>query len=157
MEPYALDLSLEVVQSSTHNLGDLTLWCRLRANTYNPMRPRPNLVTVYRRPESWSPPICIEPHVDPNQIDALVAQLRAMNWPGRSLQLGAVETPLTGTQELRLRVELDGLQSDLRLTLFYGGMTGPDAGALTAVLRSTAALAGLPNQDAWLLGTWSQG
>lgn len=36
MERFALDLSLELVKSSTHGLGGLTLWGRLRGNTYNP-------------------------------------------------------------------------------------------------------------------------
>ncbi len=43
-QPYALDLSLEVLEGSSHNLGNLTLWLRIMANTFNPMRPGPKVV-----------------------------------------------------------------------------------------------------------------
>jgi hypothetical protein len=153
MDRFALDLTLEVVEGSTHNLGDLTLWCRLRANTYNPLQPRPQLDALVRTNEQWSPMTVHAPGIGNEQVWLLVGHLIVLRWPGRELDVSAVETSLAGAQELRLRAQLNGKDGELRLTLQYGGLQGPDAEDLRKLLRVLVNTAGLPSQERWISGT----
>jgi len=156
VERFALELSLGVVEGATHNLGSLMLWCWLRANTYNPLGPRPECVVLHRGEGSWSPPAVREPAVSNEQVGALVGRLRSLGWPARELRVSVVESPLAGTQEVRFRVWLDGQERELRLALQYAGLDGPDADGLRGVFRSITELAGLPDQERWIAGTWQQ-
>ena len=153
MDQFALELSLEVVEGSTHNLGDLTLWCQLRANTYNPLQPRPQMVALWRTHENWSPPAVSEPEIRNEQVSYLIKHLQTLAWPGRELQLSAVEAPLAGVQAVRLWIRLDGREGELRLELQYGGLAGADAEGVRNVLRALVELGGLPSQEHWIVGT----
>ena len=153
MERFALDLALEVVEGSIHNLGDLTLWCQLRANTHNPLQPRPKLLALWRTSEHWSPPTVSEPAIGNEQVADLINHLQALNWPGRELQVSAAETSLAGVQAVRFWVCFNGREGELRLALQYGGWSGADAEGLRNVLRALVALGGLPSQEQWIIGT----
>lgn len=52
------------------------------------------------------------------------------------LALAALETPLAGTQEVRLGVWLNGRENMVTLHLHYGGIKGPNAEGLQKVLHT---------------------
>ena len=153
-QPYALDLSLEVLEGSSHNLGDLTLWLRIMANTFNPMRPGPKVVGLYRTGKNWSPPLLIDSCPEKVQVDRVVESLRAMQWPGRDLDVVATKSPVSGWQGVELRARLDGVSGEVVLGLQYAGLEGVDAGPLTGLYQAILDCAGVTDQPAWLRGTW---
>lgn len=154
MNQFALDLSLEVIEGSTHDLGTVTLWCRLRANTFNPTRLRPQLTYLWRTQSDGNAVMCDEPVISNAQLAPLVSQLTALEWPGRELRVKATDTPLAGVQEVRLWATLNGQESEARLVLRYGGWNGPDADALRKFCGIVTGFGGLPSQEHWVNGTW---
>jgi hypothetical protein len=155
MEPFALELSLQVIEGATHGLGEVTLWTCLLANTHNPSQPSPRMVGLVRTTSHWSPPLVFERSPSRESVASLVDRLRALCWPGRALAVMAVETAMAGYQELRLRVSLDGREEEMRLTLQYGGMSGPDAATLREILRAVLTLGEMSISEAerWITGT----
>lgn len=154
MDPFALDLSLEAIEGATHDLGTVTLWCHLRANTFNPGRPRPQFTCLWRAQLDGDAVVCDEPAISNAQIIPLVTLLNTLGWPGRELRVTANDTPLAGVQEVRLWAKLNGQESEARLVLRYGGWAGPDAEALREICGEVIGLGGLPSQEHWINGTW---
>jgi len=151
MDPYVLDLSLEVVEGAVHDAGHLTCYCRLRTNTLHPLEPPPELTVLQRGPAwEWQ---ASEPRPRPEELDALVGELRRTGFPGRALRVEAAPGNPTGWQEVAFRGALDGREGHCRLILQYGGLAGPDGAALRTLWQFLARLAGLRNAERWILGT----
>ena len=153
MEKYGLGLSLEVCEGSIHNQGHIILFCRLRASSIYPYGDKPEFVILYRGSDSWSPPAVRDVNVTHEQMLELVSLLKKLGWPGRELQVAAVESSIAGLQTVECRVNLDGQSGSFYICLQYAGVKGEDAVALRAFFRRLMDLGGIPGQESWISGT----
>ena len=151
MDPFVLDLSLEVVEGAVHDWGHQTCYCRLRANTRHPLEPPPELIVLERGPAwEWQ---ASEPKPRADALDALGGELRRIGFPGRPPRVEAAPGNPTGWQEVSFLVALDGKEDHFHLILQYGGLAGPNSAALRTVWQLLARLAGLQNAARWIDGT----
>jgi len=152
----SLDLSLEVTEGSTHNLGHLILYLRLRACTFNPTNPKPELV-VLSRGADWSLKAS-QPSVTNDQVAKLCLELRKAGFPEALPKVGARKVGLAGWQHILFRVCLSNTENSyeksLDLVLEYGGIEGEGADAIRSVWTTLVELAELSNQEKWIKGTY---
>ena len=153
MEPFCLDLTLEVTEGSTHDSGKVMVWCRLRADTGNPLELPPEFIVLERTSKQWSPPISREPEISPEELEIFVTLLLRRGFPDHPLEITVTPTDLPGWQDLRFRVRLNQREMGLDLTLQYGGIQGPDAPSLREILTKLALLAKLDFPSRWIDGT----
>lgn len=156
MENFGLDLSLEVTEGSTHNLGHLILYLRLRACTFNPLNPKPELV-VLSRGADWSLKAS-QPPVTNDQVAKLCLKLRNSGFPEALPKVGARKVGLAGWQHILFRVCLSNTENSheksLDLVLEYGGIEGEGADTIRSVWTTLVELAGLPGNEKWIKGTY---
>lgn len=149
---YCLEITVEVVQGSIHNLGDLTLWCRISACDFNPFHPLPKVISVSRTNKDWAPKVQ-ETNPEPGLILELLELLGSMGWPGRPLNISVNRSELAGWQQVRVMIRLNGRKSSENFVLEYAGFSGPDAQNLRDFFRLVEGLAKLPDQREWIEGT----
>ena len=149
---YNLEMTVEVVQGSTHNLGDLTLWCRLSACGFNPLHPLPKLISVTRTNQEWTPKVR-ETNPEPGKIIELLELLEGMGWPGRPLNISVNRSALAGWQQVGVTIRLNGRKASETFILEYAGFSGPDAHNLRNFFRLVEGMGNLPDQGEWILGT----
>lgn len=156
MENFGLDLSLEVTEGSTHNLGHLILYLRLRACTLNPLNPTPELIVLSREAD-WSLR-AYQQSVTNDQVAKLCRELKKAGFPEALPKVGARKVGLAGWQHILFRVGLNNMESSherkLSLVLEYGGIEGEGADAIRSVWIILVGLAGLSGQEKWIKGTY---
>lgn len=148
---YCLEITVEVVQGSIHNLGDLTLWCRISACDFNPFHPLPKVISVSRTNKDWAPKVQ-ETNPEPGMILELLELLGSMGWPGRPLNISVNRSEFAGWQQVRVMIQLNGQKASETFGLEYAGFSGPDAHKLRQFFQLIASMGEIPAQDEWICG-----
>jgi hypothetical protein len=140
MERLPLDLRLSVYAGTSASVGNLVLFCHLRAHPRNRRRSPPEVLVLCR--EASCPPAGISKFaVSDQDLARLERLLRAAGFPERVPRIVPNRSPLGEGQYVALEVRIHRQIVACDFLLEYAGFAGEDAQPIRAMLRLLAELA----------------
>lgn len=142
-----LDLQLTVSGGAYSTVGDLQLFCWLRAFREDTARPARGKMVALCSPASASALTTAERELEPPQIEALAARLERLRFPCAKPRVEEVFDTSDSWQHVVLRATLNDETDTLELSLCSSGFDGEDAAALRDFFRLLLEIAGVPGPD----------
>ena len=148
MEHFFLDLHLTVTGGSFSTVGELHLYCWLRAVQLPGTASAGNLVTV--RPSAATGELEVsESAVEARRAAPLVSLLEDLRFPAQRPLVEDVFDTSDFWQHVIFRVTLNDDSDAVELALCSSGFEGEDAAGLRAVFRGVLEIAGVTDQRCW--------
>ncbi len=148
LETFYLDLYLTVTSGSFDIVGQLQLFCWLKAFRAPGFEQRGHLVVVHPSAPDGAL-LTREQDVEAGRAEALVRALQGLEFPDRSPRVEPVFDTSDIWEHVVLRLTLNDATASLDLGLFASGFDGEDAEGLREVFRRLLDAAGLREHADW--------
>lgn len=153
MDKFNLDLAVEIVEGSIHDLGDLKLIIRIWTSTFNPSVDSAKAVVIYRNADYV---LTVEElRIGIGNLMELIDLLQALNLPEREPSLKGRAGNITGWQEISVLLTLNNLTRAFKVRLQYNGFEGESAHNFRDLLKYLFQVAGLNEQKFSCAGLWN--
>lgn len=146
MKAIFLDLHLSVTGGAYTTVGELQLYCWLRAVRLPDHLDAAKLVVVTRRGGKLE---VREPPLEIRQVASLLSVLEDLGFPPRRPRVEDVFDTSDSWQNVVLRVRLNDDVGTLELSLCSSGFEGEDAGVLRKVFRWILETSQSNHRDLW--------
>lgn len=144
-----LDLQLTVTGGAFSIVGDLRLFCWLRAVKQGVERPARGKTVALRPSAAASGFTTREREIEPRQIESLAARLERLRFPRAKPRVEEVFDTSDFWEHVVLRVTLNDDTDTLELSLCSSGFDGEDAAALRDLFQLLLEIADVPDPGDW--------
>ncbi len=148
MDRFLLDLHLAVTGGAYNTVGELRLFCWIKAIRVPRMLDQGSLVVVHPG-DPGGGLAARETRLSTAQVEPLVAALTELEFPARAPRIDEVFDTSDVWEHAILRAALDDDSATAELSLCSSGFKGRDAGGLRRVFQRILEVAGVGDPGTW--------